>query len=775
MLALTLLALALQTQQIPVRVSATLSHDDIVVGETTLLVIEIETGDVAPENVQLPAVPAGLEVVGTEEVTESRAAFPGGRTRVNRRTFLLAARVAGQFTIPRVRVRVAGRVWESDPLFLVVRAAAREAGGLEDSRMEVALTPERAWVGQQIVLEATASFARGLRARQTRPATYQAPSPAGFWIHDLPDPLTVGLRTIGGNVYETQTFRRAYFPLTAGSFVMPPAQLAFEFRRGFLGSSETRLLVSDSPRIVVMPVPRQNRPASFRGAVGRYGVSARLSPARGSVGEASTLIVEVAGYGNIKAIPPPVLPSVNGLDVHPPTEDATVTVSGDRVGGTKRFSWVVVPARAGLVRVPPIEYAFFDPDRSEYEVVRTDSLSLVVLEAGPRVPAARLAPIAGMPSRLVSGLRSPLFAVAQVVPLVLMVAAWYARRRRPFERRGRRTELSVLARLARLRRDPSSPETQFCTDLAAVIRFAFADRLGPQAQALAPDALRAAIDDAGLPVDAITTLLDVLAEADRARFSGAGTDRAQRTVLLDRTEAALRALERRWIGRAAPLILLVLATAAAAQVPAAPYARGVAAYALGNFDDAVASFRSAITAEPHDANAWHALGNALHQSDQAAAAIHAWLRAARIDPQHRGARTNLALTIGDDADAFLPPGLSLAWPAALWLITGGWWISGCAAAIALWRDRRVAGAFVPLGAVAVMALASALARSAVRPAAVSLHEATLLADPALKAETVGIIVPAGAAVTIVDRRAGWLRVRNDGAEGWVEADLFDEV
>ncbi len=780
MRALALIALALQTQQAPVRVSATLTQDDIVIGETTMLVIEVHTTDGSAERIDMPTVPAGLEIVATEEVTETRAGFPGGQTRVMRRTVVLTARVVGQFTIPAVRVRAAGREWTSAPLSLVVRGAPVGEHGLEESRIDVVLRPTRAYVGQQIILEATASFVRGLRARQTRPATYQAPSPAGFWIHDLPDPLTVGLRTIGGGLYEAQTFRRAYFPLMPGTFTLPPAQLTFEFRRGFLGATETRALVSDSPTIVVLPVPEANRPAAYRGAVGRFTIQGAISARRVRAGEATTLVVDVSGNGNVKALPAPLLDVPDGLDVHPPTEDATVTVDGDRVGGTKRFTWVLVPERSGTLELPPVEYAFFDPERAAYAVVRTGALSLEVDEAGPAVADARLAPFARAPSRARTALRSPALPVALSAPLLLMGAAWLARRRRPFERRSRRTALSPLARLARMRRDtPASADAGFHADLLDVIRGALDDRLGGgTAGVSAADALRMAAHEGGLPADAAAALREVLDAVERARFSDAVPDRAERHALLQRTETALRAIERRRIGRAVPLglllVLLLPGGGASVQQDAGAWERGVAAFARGDHTIAADAFAEAAASRPGDANTWLALGNALYRTGRHPEATRSWLRAARLDPRLRAARANLDLVLEDPVQEFLPVGFALSWAQAAWLFIAGWWVTGVWGALLLWQDRRPVPAVTPVAVAAILALACGLAGRAVPAAAVSLDRAPLLADPVLKAETIGV-VGAGMVVTILDRQDGWLRVRARQTEGWVEARLLGDV
>jgi hypothetical protein len=86
----------------------------------------------------------------------------------------------------------------------------------------------------------------------------------------------------------------------------------------------------------------------------------------------------------VKALPPPKLPALDGAEVYPPTEDAAVEFDDEMAGGSKHFTWVIVPSTGGRLTIPAIDYAFFDPSARAYRTARSDSMVLAV--AGGTTP-----------------------------------------------------------------------------------------------------------------------------------------------------------------------------------------------------------------------------------------------------------------------------------------------------------------------------------------------------------------------------------------------------
>ncbi|MBX6365852.1 MAG: BatD family protein [Gemmatimonadetes bacterium] len=807
-LVLALLPAALAAQA-RARVGASLSAPAVRAGDEVTLEILVQTSGAEPTAIETPRLPDGLEIAGTSEFSQFSFSIPGGRQRTLRRQITLATSRAGEFRIPPVAVQVDGVVYRTQPLTLRVVGGVAAAPGParppagaptslsggpgDEVLLQSWLAPDTAYVGQQVTLRADALISEDVRPRLAAAPQYRAPSASGFWVYDVPSHDPLDFRTVRGRLFEVQTFRRAFFPLSPGRYWIPGAGLTYAVRRGFLGGAESRELHGDSLAVVVRPLPTEGRPASFNGAVGAYAARAHLEPESVARGEATTLVLEVTGVGNIKQIPPPHLPEIPGVEVYPPSEDAQLNTDGAVVGGTKRFVWVLVPQTGGLVRIPPVEIGYFDPARRQYATTRTAPLELRV--GGPRAPVtaegprpADLEPLRTRPGSGVRAgwLRSPAFAAVATTPLAALLAALLLRRRRgarrPAPRRGPGAAEAVAALRARAA-DPA--DAAFFADLERFGREELADRLAAPALRTVPlsrlgEALRAA--GAGDErADQLAALFERIVEV---RYIPAPPEPAQRLALLDALVDALRGLdpapagERRRRGSvvAGAVVLAALAlprAGAAAPAPGADdFRAGVQAYAAGRYGDAVARFAAAVRADPADAAAWYDLGNAFYRTGARGDAIWAWLRALRLEPRAGDVRRNLRVAGADPAavDA-AGPLVPLTDDELVLLGTALWVVGGLAlaGAIAARRRRlRLAAAGTLVVALAAAALGGA-ARYAPATAIVRPKDAPLLAAPNRHAERVAALQEGGA-VRVVADHGEWLRVRAaDGAEGWVEA------
>lgn len=133
--------------------------------------------------------------------------------------------------------------------------------------------------------------------------------------------------------------------------------------------------------LIVRPLPREQRPASFAGAVGpgfTMDVVADRTVVR--VGDPITLSITVRGAGNLSNAGLPPLSADGGMD---PTKfrlpDGDVTgVSGN---GEKQFSVKVRVMRPSVSEIPALAYSWFDPERESYQTTRSKPIALRVMAA----------------------------------------------------------------------------------------------------------------------------------------------------------------------------------------------------------------------------------------------------------------------------------------------------------------------------------------------------------------------------------------------------------
>lgn len=749
-----ILALGLfpQTQ---VRVTTSLSQEVVSQGQLFELTIQVETGG-APADVVLGRLPAGLEIVQTSEGYREQSAFPSGRLRVETRTYGLVSRVPGTFVLPTATVRVEGREYRSESRVITVRPPESIATSTSaPPRLELAVEPTRAYVGQAVLLEADAMFPRNIRSRLTRPATYEPPAAPGFWVVDLPSPMTLQLEPFGDEVYEVQTYRRVYVPIIPGTHVLAPARLTYEVRAGLLQPPQSLMVESDSVILEVAPLPDAGRPDAFAGAVGTFSMQAQVVPAEVASGEAATVEVDIRGNGDVKAISAPALTTGNGVEILPPTEQVDEELAGTDIGGHKRFSWAVIPRESGRQVLGPVEFAYFDPDAGEYRVLRSDSLVLNVTGFSGSEETQGLSPVDTTPSPPGLGfVRTPAFAVAQTIPALLLLIAWLRRRREAGVGQGPlETGKADFAGEIRRLRQAVGQGTGPADELAAVLR----DILARTAEG-EPDIQRREVE----------RLLD---EVDRIRF--AGREGTGFEDLLDRAEKMLARKTSGGVGQKgkyAPLLLILLAAAPAnAQTGAVShFDRGLAALDSRDVTAARQAFTDHLRSNPRDASAWYNLGIAAYRDGDRGAATHAWLQALTLAPRRADARTNVLTVAGSGSGRLLPSRMGLRFESAALLVAFGWWLG--VLAVLFLRGRSMSVGLGIAAAVATVAIAAwALPRTAPDVAVVRADGTAIRGEPALQADAIRPFV-AGEPLEILARSGGWVRVRSAaGDEGWLES------
>src|ERR1700722_3924202 len=242
--------------------------------------------------------------------------------------------------------------------------------------------PETVYVGQQVTYQVGVFLDDELRLRLRRNPEFVPPEPQAMLTYDLP--TTSGAaptRRVGTHEYEVHVFQRAMFPLEAGHYTIPAAQLSYSLplSLSFFSREESHTLAAESLSVIALAPPAVGRPADYTGAVGELHAGARLDMRRVRVGDPVLVTVAVAGRANVKLLPRPALVVPWG-SVVVGQERVQVDTSSTEVRGTKEFDWVVTPRDTGALVLPSVRYPYFDPYTERYEVAVTDPATLVVGE-----------------------------------------------------------------------------------------------------------------------------------------------------------------------------------------------------------------------------------------------------------------------------------------------------------------------------------------------------------------------------------------------------------
>ncbi|MFT5685671.1 MAG: hypothetical protein ACI8RZ_006625, partial [Myxococcota bacterium] len=148
---------------------------------------------------------------------------------------------------------------------------------------------------------------------------------------------------------------------------------------GFSGGTIQETYSTDPIDIAIRPLPTEGRPADFSGLVGHMKLAVGVSEKRIRMGESVTQEVRISGTGSLTGMTLP-MPEQDGFRVYDDAAEFSAHVNEGRYRSVAVFRRALVPEQVGTVVVPPVELTIFDPDEERYITLRSDPITLDVLD-----------------------------------------------------------------------------------------------------------------------------------------------------------------------------------------------------------------------------------------------------------------------------------------------------------------------------------------------------------------------------------------------------------
>jgi hypothetical protein len=243
-------------------------------------------------------------------------------------------------------------------------------------------------------------------------------SPPGVVLEDWSAPE----RYSNGGFEIVARSSRAYVRGT-GTVQLPGAPQVVKLVTSVNGDRSTNAdefkITTAGPRLTIRPLPTP-APAAYANAVGDFTLKSSLSTLQAKVGESVTWTLELTGTGN--------WPEITKLPGRVVSKDFNAVAPvlkrnlkpGSLFDGTLTEDVLLVPTKAGEYQLGPIRYTFFDPKRGKYQMITSDTFTLVV---GAR---SALDPAANTPERYrpVNTARTPIPNSPQPLPLDPLGPGW---------------------------------------------------------------------------------------------------------------------------------------------------------------------------------------------------------------------------------------------------------------------------------------------------------------------------------------------------------------
>lgn len=439
--------------------TASLDRDTLVLGETATLSLAFEGAQ--PKSVPMPDVP-GLQIIqaGT---SQNMSIINGAMNATVTVSFSVTPQRAGEFTIPALIADVSGQKLSTEPLKLIVTKASAPAASAINSGNEIAFLKfafpkNKIYAGEAAV----GRLELYLRDDVQNFGNFQLTGSAtdGFSAGNMFEPQNQRRRVqVGSRVYTVvpisvpltavRTGPLTLGPFTASVVVVLPGQNqgGDPFFRMFNQGERRQLTLATQPvNVESLPLPDQDKPANFTGAVGDFTLTATAGPTTVTVGDPITVRVQISGRGAFDSVTLPAQSAWRNFKTYPPTAKLETT---DAFGfqGTKTFEQIVSPESADVHELPSFAFSFFNPTDARYHTLTEPAVPLVVHAAGttpmPALAKGNPAPENQTPQDILPIkeklgtlettsaplVTQPVFLAAQSVPLLAFIAAFVWRKR----------------------------------------------------------------------------------------------------------------------------------------------------------------------------------------------------------------------------------------------------------------------------------------------------------------------------------------------------------
>jgi hypothetical protein len=564
----------------------TVPADHFTDDRTIELVIQIDGSQ--NSNIAAPRLPGmtNLKVVAGPDRRISSSWVNGQFSSMVQLRYTLVPQGVGVAEIPAFGVLVDGESLRTERIrFTVVKAETHRPAppsapgvtsrprGDDDVFLRAELGDKDVWVGQAVPLSVSL-FAGG---RISNPAWRERPALSNFWVEDLEvDPEAEAFSTTINNrryiAYPLE--RRVLIPQAQGEFEIEPYVLQLQVRaRGSdpfdifsLARGTTVVRRTEPLKLHVKALPDSGRPAAFGGAVGTYEFSAALDRDEVAANDAVALRATVEGDGFLLAVEPPRLEPPPGVKLFDPEVSSSSQARRGKLVAQKTWEWILVPTSPGEVRLPPLEFHYFDPQKGRYEKATQTLQPLVVRPSdepleGPRASGeilqqrrdlAFIKPLRGpLREQTARVHRSGLFVALLLLPLIwapLVIVLGRRRARLQQDRglaRGRKAGGRARKRLRAAGKHVAGAQAAgFHEEVALALVDYVADRFNRASAGLTYETADELLASKGLDPDLRRRFRTCLETCDFARFVPAAAENERRTELLREAEAIIEALEK---------------------------------------------------------------------------------------------------------------------------------------------------------------------------------------------------------------------------------------
>lgn len=539
-------------------VTAVLDRNTLSTDELVLLTVTVNGTNARP---QLPVL-NGFNIVGSSQSTQI-SIINGDFATQGVYQFQLQPTQTGILTIDPIMVDANGQTFATQPLQVQVtqgQGGAPSAGSApagdpapapttlngQDVFVEGVVDNAAPYQGQQV----TYTFRLYQAVNLSGQPSYQPADFNGLWNDVEPTQTSYEVEAAGRQYLVTEV-NHILFPTVAGEVIINPTTLIIP---GGLWEDDQTL--QTQPVVLdVQPLPA-GAPLSFKGAVGKFGLSSTVDKQDTKVGEPITLQLEINGEGNVGSLGDPAWTDDANWRAYDNDSGTFTELVNGRLRGTKSYERLMVPTVGGQLTLPAVEYSYFDPETATYETLTTEPVLVNVTGTAvsytPEQPGTEpvadtsLRPLKAVTSVADTGeplAQRPFYWLLWLLPLGLVVGQFAHQKRQAYlvatadQRRS-----SLAARKAEKALAQARKSADPYADVYRILTGYLEEKLNLSIKGLTRDGRMALLQERGVSERTIANVEICLAQAEMGRFAPS-SDAQDAAELLQNTKLVVEKLE----------------------------------------------------------------------------------------------------------------------------------------------------------------------------------------------------------------------------------------
>ena len=343
----------------------------------------------------IPPTFENFRIVGGPSQSIRNSWINGKRSYSKTYSYFLSPIEKGSFEIGQASIEVDGEIYKTLPVQITVTSAVDKPTNPNDPNYiadkKIHLVAELS-DNNPFLNEAVSVIYKLYVAPDTGVDNWrelEAPRYANFWSNNIDiKSLNVQNGTYKGEPYRYVVLRRTLlYPQKTGKLKIEPLTLDISVqvpsnRRDFFGnlisSSVNKTVSSGSSIIDVKPLPLNNKPLDFSGAVGSFNFEIKSDKKELLLDEAFQLSLIVSGKGNFNLFDDPKISLPVSLEVYEPEKISNVSVRSNGIKGNINNKYTVVPNNPGKYTIPQTKFSFFDPELEDYKTIYSDPIFIDV-------------------------------------------------------------------------------------------------------------------------------------------------------------------------------------------------------------------------------------------------------------------------------------------------------------------------------------------------------------------------------------------------------------